>query len=262
MSAETTTVDATTRFATRHADRCLVLSHRLQQCITHAPQLEEELALANIALDLLGQARALYSYAATRLDDGRTEDDLAFLRDADQFHSPQLVEQPNTDFAAVMVRQLLHDLWALEFWQSLIASPDPLFAGVAGKAVKETSYHVRHSSEWVVVLGDSTDEAHRRTQSALDALWPFVDQLFHCPPDTRQLVDEGVVGLPADLRPAWDMRLNAILATATLTRPTGMPSPGMSSTGMSSPAAGHGPEFALLIDEMQQLPRAFPGARW
>jgi ring-1,2-phenylacetyl-CoA epoxidase subunit PaaC len=248
---DATTVDATTRFATRHADRCLVLSHRLQQCITHAPQLEEELALANIALDLLGQARALYSYAATRLGDGRTEDDLAFMRDADQFLSPRLVQQPNTDFAAVMVRQLLHDLWALEFWQSLTASPDPLFAGVAGKAVKETTYHVRHSSEWVVVLGDSTDEAHRRTQTALDALWPFVDQLFHCDPDTRQLADAGIVTVPGDLRPAWDARLDAVLGAATLTRPAHAAGP-----------AGHDPGFAALIDEMQQLPRAFPGARW
>jgi ring-1,2-phenylacetyl-CoA epoxidase subunit PaaC len=253
MSQSIAVSDATTRFATRHADRCLILSHRLQQCVTHAPQLEEELALANIALDLLGQARTLYSFAAGRLGAQLTEDDLAFVRTADDFDSPALVEQPNTDFAAVMVRQLLHDLWAVEFWKSLTTSPEQLFADVAGKAVKETSYHVRHSSEWVVVLGDSTDEAHRRTQGALDALWPFVGELFSSDAATDELAAAGVVAHPGSIQAAWNVRLDAILADATLVRPT---------TPSTVQAWRHGPDFAALLDEMQQLPRAFPGARW
>jgi ring-1,2-phenylacetyl-CoA epoxidase subunit PaaC len=253
MSGSITSTDAGIRFATRHADRCLVLSHRLQQCITHAPQLEEELALANIALDLLGQARALYSYAADHLSDHLSEDDLAFLRPADDFLSPLLVEQPNTDFAAVMVRQLLHDLWAHEFWRTLTTSSERLFADLAGKAVKETSYHVRHSSEWVVVLGDSTDEAHRRAQDAVDALWPFVDELFLGDAATDQLAAMGVVAHPRSFRPVWNARLDAILTQATLDRPAERHGVG---------ATAHGPQFFELIDEMQQLPRAFPGARW
>lgn len=247
------TADGTTRFATRHGDRCLVLSHRLQQCITHAPQLEEELALANIALDLLGQARVLYSYAADRLGADSTEDDLAFGRAADQFGSPALVEQPNTDFAAVIVRQLLHDVWALEFWTSLTNSTEQLFADVAGKAVKETGYHVRHSSQWVVVLGDSTDAAHRRAQGALDSLWPYVDELFAADATTEQLVANGVIAHPGSLRPKWDVSVDAILADATLQRPV---------TQSAAIRLGPSPELSTLIDEMQQLPRAFPGARW
>jgi ring-1,2-phenylacetyl-CoA epoxidase subunit PaaC len=255
MNASIALTDATTRFSVRHADRCLVLSHRLQQCVTHAPQLEEELALANIALDLLGQARALYSYAASRAGSGLTEDDLAFLRDADEFGNPTLVEQPNIDFAAVMVRQLLHDLWAVEFWRALSTSPDELFAGVAGKAVKETSYHVRHASEWVITLGDSTDEAHRRAQTAVDSLWPHVGELFQADADTAHLVRSGVVPDPVSLRSAWDANIDAVLAEATLLRPT-----------ETDPAPvghrRHGSEFAVLIDEMQQLHRSFPGVTW
>jgi ring-1,2-phenylacetyl-CoA epoxidase subunit PaaC len=254
-SVTVTGADAVTRYSCRHADRCLVLSHRLQQCITHAPQLEEELALANIALDLLGQARALYSYAASRLGDGLTEDDLAFLRTADEFANPTLVEQPNTDFAAVMVRQLLHDLWALQLWQALTDSPDELLAGVAGKAVKETSYHVRHASEWVVAMGDSTEEAHRRSQSALDALWPHVGGLFVDDPVTAQLAGQGIVPHPAGLRPAWDARVDAVLAEATLTRPN------TAATDRRDQPA-HSDHFAALVDEMQQLHRSFPGAQW
>jgi ring-1,2-phenylacetyl-CoA epoxidase subunit PaaC len=255
MSASIVLTDATARFAVRHADRCLVLSHRLQQCVTHAPQLEEELALANIALDLLGQARSLYSYAASLVGGDLTEDDFAFGRSAAEFHNPALVEQPNVDFAAVMVRQLLHDLWAVEFWRALCASPDDCFAGVAGKAVKETAYHVRHASEWVVTLGDSTDEAHRRTQSALDSMWPHVDELFHADVDTAHLAGIGVVPDPTSLRPPWDTRIEGVLADATLDRPADVASPG------SGPAQ-HSPGFAALIDEMQQVNRSFPGATW
>lgn len=252
MTTFTSAADATTRFSIRHADRCLVLSHRLQQCITHAPQLEEEMALANIALDLLGQARALYSYAASRLGDGLTEDDLAFLRGADEFENPSLVEQPNGDFAEVMVRQLLHDLWAIEVWRALSESSDELLAGVGAKAVKETAYHVRHASEWVVTLGDSTDEAHARTQAALDLLWPRTAGLFQVDAATAKLVEEGIVPDLDHVRAVWLARLDAILEEATLDRPV----------DASAGADVHGREFVSLIDEIQQLHRAFPGASW
>jgi ring-1,2-phenylacetyl-CoA epoxidase subunit PaaC len=256
MSASIVLADATTRFAVRNGDRCLVLSHRLQQCVTHAPQLEEELALANIALDLLGQARALYSYAASLVGGGLTEDDFAFMRAAAEFQNPTLVEQPNVDFAAVMVRQLLHDLWAIEFWRALTASRDELFAGVAGKAVKETSYHVRHASEWVITLGDSTDEAHRRSQSALDTLWPHVGQLFHTDADTADLARAGVVPDPAALRSAWNANIDAVLSDATLDRPADVDSAVPAENGR------HSEGFQALIDEMQQLHRSLPGAQW
>ena len=255
MSVDVPAADATTRFALRHADRCLVLSHRLQECVTHAPQLEEEMALANIALDILGQARALYTYAAARLGDGSTEDDLALLRDAEKFENPSLVEQPNGDFAEVMVRQLLHDLWAIEFWTALSTSPDELFAGVAGKAVKETSYHVRHASQWVIALGDSTDEAHRRTQAALDLLWVHTAELFVGDPVTEALLDTGVPE-PSSLRAAWLARVNAVLDSATLVRP-------IDASPLDRPASRlHHSGFRAMIEEMKQLHRSFPGARW
>jgi ring-1,2-phenylacetyl-CoA epoxidase subunit PaaC len=255
MSNALAAADVVTQFACRQGDRCLVLSHRLQQCITHAPQLEEELAIANIALDLLGQARSLYTYAAGRIGPDLTEDDLAFGRDADEFWPPALVEQPNTDFALVMGRQLLHDLWADELWRAMRSSTDPTLAAIAGKAAKETAYHLMHASTWVVTLGDSTPDAHDRMSAALTALWPFVDELFSTDDLVASVAALGVAPDPATLRRSWDARLDAILEDATLTRPT----------GQARPPAGRdrcSDDLRAVIDELHELHAQHPGARW
>lgn len=212
----------------RHGDRALVLAQRLLEQITHAPEIEEDMALANLALDLLGQARALYTWAGAIEGLGHDEDHFAYWRDAGEFASPLLVEQPNNDFAHVIVRQYLHDEFALAFWNASAWE-------LAGKAVKETTYHRRHSRAWVVRLGDGTDESHRRAQAALDARWPFVDDLF----------------AGADhLRAAWTAAVTATLSEATLTPPDVPPS-----------TAGH-THLAGLLAELQGIARAHPGAIW
>ncbi len=212
----------------RHGDRALILAQRLLEQIAHAPEIEEDMALANLALDLLGQARALYSLAGELEGAGHDEDHFAYWRDADEFTNPLLVEQPNTDFAHVIVRQYLHDEFALAFWQASSWE-------VAAKAVKETTYHRRHSRAWLVRLGDGTDESHRRAQRALDTLWPYVDELFAG-------ADE--------LRPAWDAAVAATLAEATLTRPRVLP---------AEPVHEH---LAAILAELQGTARAHPGASW
>lgn len=212
----------------RHGDRALVLAQRLLEQITHAPEIEEDMALANLALDLLGQARTLYTWAGTIEGVGHDEDHFAYWRDAHEFANPLLVEQPNVDFAHVIVRQYLHDEFALAFWR---ASDWEL----AAKAVKETTYHRRHSRAWVLRLGDGTDESHRRAQAALVALWPFTDEL-----------------LAGDdhLRPSWHDAVLATLNEATLTQPD-VPA-----------AAGDHVHLAAILADLQGTARAHPGATW
>jgi len=213
----------------RHGDRALVLAQRLLEQITHAPEIEEDMALANLALDLLGQARTLYTLAGEIEGAGHDEDHFAYWRGPDEFAHPWLVEQPNIDFAHVIVRQYLHDEYALRFWQ---ASPWE----VAGKAVKETTYHLRHSRSWVLRLGDGTDESHRRAHAALDALWPYVDGLF----------------TPADeFRADYDAAVAATLAEATL----GVPAD-------TAPPPGPTRHIESLLAELQGTARAHPGATW
>src|SRR3954470_24210100 len=157
----------------RVGDSCLVLAQRLTAWCGHAPALEEDIALANVALDILGQARGLLTRAGEIESAARDEDALAYLRDAPEWRNLLLVEQPNGDYGQTMLRQFLFDAWAVELWPSLATSTDRVVAGIAGKAAKEAAYHVRHSAGWVVRLGDGTEESHRRMRSALDVLWPY-----------------------------------------------------------------------------------------
>ncbi len=243
-------------YVLRQADRALVLSHRLSEWVAHAPELEEDVALANIALDLLGQARVLYAYAAELEGDGRDEDDLAFTRSDREFRNVLLVEQPSGDFAHAMVRQLLHDAYAIELWSALRSSSDATIAGLAAKAAKETAYHLRHAATWVVRLGDGTDESHRRTVAALDDLWRFVDELFEADDVERSLAAAGVAVDPASLREGWDRRVDAVLSEATLARPE-----------VEYPARGgrdgeHGESLSYLLGEMRSVRVEHPGATW
>jgi ring-1,2-phenylacetyl-CoA epoxidase subunit PaaC len=251
------TMPALATYALRLGDDALVLSHRLGEWVTNAPQLEEDVALANIGLDLLGQARTLLSYAGEVEAAGRTEDDLAYLRDEREFLNVHLVERPNEDFAVSMARQLLFSTYQLALYERLQDSADPTLAGMAAKAVKEVDYHRDHATQWVLRLGDGTDESHRRMQAGLERLWPYVDEMFGTDDLEQSLVADGVAVDATTLRTEWDGYVDGVLAEATLTRPEGTRTP---------PFGGrrgiHTEPMGFLLAEMQNLHRAHPGASW
>ena len=247
-------------YVLRQGDRTLILAQRLLETITHAPEIEEDMALSNLALDLIGQARALYTYAGelegAATGEIRAEDHYAYWRDADEFVNPLLVERPNGDFANVIVRQFLHDAFALPYWQAMTRSTDALLAALAGKAVKETTYHLRHTRSWVVRLGDGTDDSHRRAQDAIDALWRYTGELFESDDVDVSLVEAGVAADPSELRAEWELLVREALDEATLAMPGDVP---MQTGGRSG---RHTEEFSYLIGEMQVVARAHPGATW
>jgi ring-1,2-phenylacetyl-CoA epoxidase subunit PaaC len=251
------TMPALATYALRLGDDALVLSHRLGEWVTNAPQLEEDVALANIGLDLLGQARTLLSYAGEVEAVGRTEDDLAYLRDEREFLNVHLVERPNEDFAVSMARQLLFSTYQLALYERLQDSADPTLAGMAAKAVKEVDYHRDHATQWVLRLGDGTDESHRRMQAGFERLWPYVDELFGTDDLEQSLVADGIAVDASTLRAGWDGYVDGVLAEATLTRPEGTRTP---------PGGGrlgiHTEPMGFLLAEMQHLHRAHPGASW
>src|SRR6266487_3780585 len=179
-------------YALRRADDALISGHRLSEWCGHAPMLEEDMALANMGLDLLGQARELYSYAAKVEGRGNDEDKLAYLRDVRQYRNLLLLEQPNGDFAHTMVRQFFYAGFADLYWRAMVKSADTTLAAIAAKSEKESAYHVRHSSEWMVRLGDGTEESHRRAQSAIDDLWAFTGEMFAVDDGERALIDAGI----------------------------------------------------------------------
>jgi len=243
-------------YTLRIADDCLVLSHRLAQWSSWAPALEDDVALTNIALDLLGQARAMYARTAELDGTGRSEDDYAFMREEREFVNCQLVEQENGDFARTIVRQLLCSTWQLSQWQALTTSTDAQVAAVAARAVKEAAYHRDHATDWTLRLGDGTDESHRRMETALDTLWPFVDELFESDPVTRDVVTSGVGPDPETLRREWDAYVGHVLADATLTVPESSWKPSGGRRGL------HTEPFGYMLAEMQHLHRSFPGVTW
>jgi len=238
------------------ADDALVLGHRLSEWSGKAPMLEEDIALSNLALDLIGQARLFYTYAGEIEGNGRDEDALAYLRDEHAYTNLLIAEQANGDFAATMVRHLLYAAFVHPYFQALQKSSDTPLAQIAAKAVKEMAYHVRHASEWVIRLGDGTDESHGRAQSALDDLWMFTGEMFDLSDGERMLVRNGVAPDRAAIKPAWDATMDRVLAEATLKRP---PDRWMQTGGR---AGRHGEHLGRLLAEMQVLHRAHPGARW
>jgi ring-1,2-phenylacetyl-CoA epoxidase subunit PaaC len=240
----------------RLADTALINGHRLSEWCGHAPVLEEELALANIALDLIGQARMLYAYAGEVEGKGRGEDMLAYLRDVASYRNLLMVERPNGDFAVTVVRQLLLSAFMQPYWQAMTRSTDPTLAAIAGKAVKEVTYHLRHCGEWTVRLGDGTDESHRRAAAALDELWAYTGELFETDEVERELIESGVAVDPATLRPAFEATLERVLGEAMLARPR---------DGWMQSGGRHGRHSEFLghvLAELQYLQRAYPGASW
>ncbi len=238
------------------ADDALVAAQRMGEWIARSPQIEEDVALGNIGLDLLGQARSLLSYAGTLADPPRTEDDLAYLRDADAFRNVHLVERPNGDFAVAMARLLILSSYQCELYDRLRASTDPTLAAVAAKAVKEVDYHRDHATMWVLRLGDGTDESHVRMQAALEAEWPYVEELFDGSYVDPALVAAGVAVDPALLRPAFDRRVQSVLDEATLTRPR------VAAAVTGGRHGEHTGHLVELLAELQGLARAHPGATW
>ncbi len=234
------------------ADDALVSAQRMGWWISRAPELEEDVALANIGLDQLGQARTLLTYAGRLEGAGRSEDDLAYLRDDREFRNVKLVERPMTDFGVAMARLLVVATYQAHLYAGLQGCPDETLAGIAGKAVKEVAYHVDHASHWVLRLGDGTDESHLRMQQALDAEWPYVEELF-APVDPELA---GRVVDPSALRGAVLDDLARDVANATLTLPDVRPALGGGREGLHTEHLGH------LLAEMQHLHRSHPGATW
>jgi ring-1,2-phenylacetyl-CoA epoxidase subunit PaaC len=240
----------------RLADTSLVLAQRLGEWVGHAPALEEDLGLANLALDLLGQARLLLAYAAEQEGRGRSEDDLAFSRDGTEYLNAALAEQPNGDFGATIVRQVLLSAYQLELYAALEHSSDARLAQIAAKSVKETRYHLRYASGWLVRLGDGTPESHARVQASLDALWRFTAELFAGDAADAEMAAAGVAPALEALRPRWLARVTAVLEEATLRRPADVPYRWQGRRGEHTEHLGH------LLAELQYLYRAYPGAAW
>jgi ring-1,2-phenylacetyl-CoA epoxidase subunit PaaC len=243
-------------YTLRRADDALILGHRLSEWCGHAPMLEEDMALANMGLDLLGQARALYSYAAQIEGKGNDEDKLAYLRDVRQYRNLLLVEQPNGDFAHTLVRQFFYAAFADLYWRAMMQSSDTTLAAIAAKSEKESAYHLRHSSEWMLRLGDGTVESHARAQTAVDDLWAFTGEMFDADDSERALIDSGIAIDPATLHPQWLKTVSSIVSEATLA----LPSTGWMQKGGRS--GRHSEHLGHLLSELQSMQRTFPGASW
>jgi ring-1,2-phenylacetyl-CoA epoxidase subunit PaaC len=243
-------------FALGLADDALILGHRLSEWSGKAPMLEEDIALSNLALDLIGQARLCYQYAGEIEGKGRSEDDLAYLRDEHAYTNLLLTETQNGDFAATMVRQLLYSSFMHPYLQAMQSSRDARLAEIAAKAVKEMAYHLRHASEWVIRLGDGTEESHSRAQIALDDLWMYTGEMFHVSDEEQALVQQGIAADRAAIKPAWDITLNRVLREATLERPKD------GWMQMGGRDRQHTEHLGRLLAEMQVLHRAHPGVTW
>jgi ring-1,2-phenylacetyl-CoA epoxidase subunit PaaC len=242
--------------ALRHGDDNLVLAQRLSMWVSRAPDLEEDLALGNIALDHLGLARALLTYAGAVEGAGRTEDQLAMGRTERQFTNLLLVEQPNGDFAMTMGRQLLFDAYQLELWDSMVGCSDEALAGLAMRASNEARYHFLHSSTWVERLGDGTEESHQRMQAALDWLWQFTDEPFEGDAVTAWAAAELGVAPVGEQRDRWEFRVDKVLSKARLDKPSSGNRRSGGRSGRHSEQLGH------LLAEMQWMQRTYPGLEW
>ncbi len=240
------------RFLLGRGDDALILGHRLSEWTGHAPILEEELALANMGLDLIGQARALYALAAEAEGAGHGEDDYAYRRDERQFRNLLIVERPRGDFADTMLRQALYASYAEMFWQAASASVLREFAGFAAKAAKEMAYHVRHAGAWVVRLGQGTAESHTRAQAALERIAPYLDEMFD--PEDASLA--GIAPDVAALRAPWDEAVGGLL------REAGLAMPDVAYPQRGGRAGRHGEALGHLLAEFQHLHRSHPGAQW
>lgn len=238
------------------ADNALILSQRLGEWCGHGPVLEQDIAMTNIALDLLGQARMLLAYVGEIEGQGRKEDDIAFFRDAQQFKNVLLVEQPNQDFAFTIARQFFFDAYNLPNWQALVHSKDERLAAIAEKAVKEATYHLRYSSEWMLRLGDGTEISHEKIQTAVDELWMFTGELSTASAAEQAMSEAGIAPTLNVIAEQWQQKVDTVLEEATLRKPTDN---WMQSGGKEG---RHSEYLGFILAEMQFMQRTYPGQEW
>jgi len=239
------------------ADNSLILGHRLSEWCGHGPILEQDMAITNIALDLIGQARSLYQYAAEVQGEGKTEDDLAYLRDAWNFRNVLLVEQPNTDFAYTIVRQFFFDVYNFQSYSALSKSKDATLAAIAEKSLKEVTYHQRYSSEWMIRLGDGTKVSQEKMQKAVNDLWAYTGELMVPSPADIAMLEEGIGPDLSKIKPGWEGKVSEILKMATLEQPAA--DLWMQQGGKEG---RHSEHLGFILAELQYLQRAYPGAEW
>ena len=256
MSTITAANAAHLEYVLRIADTSLILGQRLSEWCGHGPVIEEDIALTNVALDLIGQARLLLTHVGRLEGQGRDEDHLAFLRTEPQYRNLTIVELPNVDFARTILRNFLVAAWQRELWQKLASSTDTELAAIAGKAVKETRYHLQHAADWTVRLGDGTEESHARMQRALDTLWPYTAEFFSATAEDAAVDAAGVGPSWATLESTWEAVVRPVLEVATLNVPARTPFLSRGKQGQHTESMGH------LLTEMQYLQRTYPGGTW
>ena len=244
------------QFLLRLGDDSLILGHRLSELCGHGPILEEDIATTNIALDLIGQTNSIFQYAAEVEGTGKTEDDLAFLRYEREYQNLLLVEQPNGDFGMTMMRQFLFDAFRKPLYEALTKSSDTQLAAIAEKSLQETKYHMKHPSEWVIRLGDGTEESNKRVQYALDTLWVFTDEMFVMDEVENALAEANVIPNLQSLKEGWMENVVAVLEEATLTIPTN----GWQRKGGRQGL--HTENLGYILAELQYMQRAYPGMKW
>lgn len=248
--------EALFEFLLRKADDSLILGHRLSEWCGHGPILEEDIALTNISLDLIGQATELYKYAAKVEGKGRTEDDLAFLRIEREYKNVLLVEQLNGDFGKTIVRQFFFDHFEHLLYEGLMNSKDEQIAAIATKTIKEIKYHLRHSGEWIIRLGDGTEESHNRVQASVKDLSRFIDELFYQDEVDEILIKEGIIPDVKDFRVEFETNIEKILEEATLSLPE-------EKWQLSGGRKGvHSEHLGYLLAELQYMQRTYPGMEW
>lgn len=247
---------ATLEYTTRLGDDSVVLGHRISEWVSYGPFLEEDIAYGNVALDYIGRARMFYTYAAELANDGRTEDDFAYMRNDREYRNLLLMEMPKGDFAYSQVRQLFADVYYTLLLPELLQSKDETLSAIAAKAIKETKYHLRRSRDWVLRLGDGTEESHKRTQKAVEQLWGYTHEMFDMDETEQLLADNGIGVDVSKLHGAWRQMVSDILAEATLIVPEDSWAVRGGRTGYHTENLGH------MLTEMQIVHRSHPGCEW
>lgn len=243
-------------YVLRLSDDSLILGQRLGEWCGHGPVLEEDIALTNISLDLIGQAISLYDFAAELEGQGKNHDQLAYLRFENEYKNVLLVEQPNGDFAMTILRQFFFDAFRLPLYEALMQSPVEQLAAIAAKSVKETRYHLKHSSEWVIRMGDGTEESHRRAQAAIDHLWRYTNELFYENAHDYALHETGLVPKMDPIQSAWASTVKSVLAESTLS----IPSHNWKFEGGRE--GRHSEHMGFLLADLQYMQRAYPNMEW
>ena len=255
-SKELTRNDALLQYTLHLADSSLIMGHRLSELAAHGPTLEQDIAVSNIALDLIGQSRNFYQYAAQIAGNGATEDTLAYFRNAEQFKNLLLTEQPNGDWAHTTLKVFFLSTFQFLLYQKLMSSADTQLAAIAEKSLKEVTYHLRWSSEWILRLGDGTDESHTRMQKAINELYRYTGEMFELQDYERILLTESISIDPDPIHLEWNTKVQDIIIEATLSLPLSV------KQEFGGKCGKHTKHISLILEEMQELQRALPGCEW